>query len=137
MPLRPELIRAYENADYAVFGQPGLVLRIGEPNAALDALLEADGARSATFVTAANPQGKRRGALRNFLAFYFLKSVLKKKRYRHHLGEGRDPAGTWAAERSVLVTGIARADAEALGRRFGQLAIVFAEKGQAPELVLL
>jgi hypothetical protein len=37
----------------------------------------------------------------------------------------------------VLVLGIARAEAEALGREYGQNAIVFAEKGRAPELVLL
>jgi hypothetical protein len=37
----------------------------------------------------------------------------------------------------VLVLGIAREDAEALGRRFGQNAILYLEKGRAPELVLL
>ncbi len=31
----------------------------------------------------------------------------------------------------------ARADAEAVGRAFGQNAIVFVEKGRAPELVVL
>jgi len=36
----------------------------------------------------------------------------------------------------VLVIGIYRANAEALGRIFGQNAIVFVEKGKAPELVI-
>ena len=40
-------------------------------------------------------------------------------------------------ERSVLVAGISRADAEIVGRAFGQNAIVFVEKGRAPGLVVL
>src|SRR5207302_10285722 len=44
MPLAPALIDAYETADYVVFTDPELVLRIGEPSPRLDALLEAEGA---------------------------------------------------------------------------------------------
>jgi putative PIN family toxin of toxin-antitoxin system len=52
-------------------------------------------------------------------------------------GEGRDPEGRWVAEPSLLVLGIAREEAQALGRQLEQNAIVFVEKGRAPELVLL
>jgi hypothetical protein len=37
----------------------------------------------------------------------------------------------------VLAIGISRENAEAAGRAFGQNAIVFAEKGKPPELVVL
>jgi hypothetical protein len=37
----------------------------------------------------------------------------------------------------VLAIGISRENATAAGRAFGQNAIVFVEKGRAPELVLL
>jgi hypothetical protein len=37
----------------------------------------------------------------------------------------------------VLIMGIPRADAEALGRRLEQNAIVWIDKGRAPELVVL
>src|SRR6266545_2088435 len=57
--------------------------------------------------------------------------------YRCFEGEGRDPQGRWRPERSALVVGIPRADAEGVGRAFGQNAIVFVEKGRAPQLVLL
>ena len=53
------------------------------------------------------------------------------------IGEGSDPEGEWPHEPSFLVVGISRAEAEALGRRFGQLAIVYARKGEPPELVEL
>lgn len=57
--------------------------------------------------------------------------------YRCFEGEGRDPQGRWKPERSALVIGISRADAEAVGRAFGQNAIVFLTRGLPPELVLL
>jgi len=37
-----DLIEAYESADYVVFAEPELVLKIGEPSARLDALLETE-----------------------------------------------------------------------------------------------
>ena len=137
MPLRPGLLAAYSAAHYVVFGNPELVIRIGEPNPGLDALLEADGASTAAFVTAANPRGERRREDENAIAFDSLKAFLNEARHRRRAGEGRDPQARWAAEPSFLVLGIPRAEAEALGRRFGQNAIVFIEKGGAPELVVL
>jgi putative PIN family toxin of toxin-antitoxin system len=132
MPLTPELISAYENALYAVEGGP--VLRIGETSAELDLLLESRGVESAAFVTAANPRGEPRSHAANVAAMAALREALQ---WPQLPGEGRDPQGRWLAEPSALVLGIARADAEALGRRLQQNAIVFLEKGGAPELVLL
>ena len=44
MPLTPELRAAYEKALYVVFGAPDLVIRIGEPNEILDAVMDEEGA---------------------------------------------------------------------------------------------
>lgn len=137
MPVPEPLIVAYKAAQYVVFGQPELVLRVGEPSPALDALLEAHRAATAAFVTAANPRGERRSLAENVVAFQSLKNAIKRSRCVFFEGEGRDPANQWHPEGSVLVLGIARAEAEALGRRFAQNAIVFVAKGGAPELVLL
>ena len=137
MPLSARLIAAYRAAHYAVYGEPELVIRIGEPNPRLDALLEAAGAASAAYLTAANPRGKRRSENENAIAFGSLKELLNEKRYCYRTGAGRDPKVAWPPEASVLITGIARADAVALGSRLEQNAIVFIEKGGAPELVLL
>ena len=56
---------------------------------------------------------------------------------RNILGEERDPLGRWGAEQSMLIVGISRADAEVVGRVFEQNAIVFVEKGGAPERVVI
>ena len=137
MPLPPELIAAYEKALYVVFGVPELVLRIGEPNPDLDALLQAEGAASAAFVTAANRHGERRSAWDNQMATAALHQTQTDAGYVCYAGEGRDPRGRWEAEPSMLIVGISRADAEAVGRVFEQNAVVFVEKGGAPELVVL
>ena len=134
--LRPELRAAYEKAHYVVFGEPELVLRIGEPNPDLDELLDAEGAPTAAFITAANPRGKRRGAWENEIANAALVKSQNEAGFRCFEGEGRAPDRKWV-ERSVLVVGVPRADAVIVGRAFEQNAIVFAERGRAPELVLL
>jgi putative PIN family toxin of toxin-antitoxin system len=132
MLLSPQLIAAYEQADYVV--HDAFTLKIGKRSAALDALLEASGAASAAFVTAANPRGESKSEPDNRAALAGLEAALA---YPFHRGEGRDPAGCWPAEPSLLVIGIARGEAEALGRAYRQNAIVFIEKGGAPELVML
>jgi len=137
VPLRPELLAAYRKARYVVFGEPELVLRIGEPNPDLDELLQAEGASTAAFVTAANPRGEARGAWENEIANAALVESQTQVGFACYAGEGRDPEGKWTAERSVLVVGVSRADAEALGRVFEQNAIVFCERGRPPELVVL
>jgi hypothetical protein len=136
-PATPELIAAYEKALYVVFGEPELVIRIGEPNADLDELLEAEGAASAAYITAANSRGEMTSPWKNEIANAALVDTLTEAGYRCFEGEGRDPQRRWTPERSALVVGISRADAEAVGRAFGQNAIVFVEKGRAPELVVL
>ena len=94
-------------------------------------------AATAAYITAANPRGEARTAWENEIANAALVESQTQAGYSCYEGEGRDPQGRWTPERSVLVVGIARTDAEALGRVFEQNAIVFVEKGRSPELVLI
>jgi hypothetical protein len=134
--LTPELLDAYRNAEYVVFADSHVVMRVGEKNAEVDALISAEGAKTAAFVTAANPRGETRSDMENGVANAALQSFVAAAGYPHFWGEGRDPQGSWA-EPSFLIIGIYRANAEALGQLFEQNAIVFCELGQAPELILL
>ena len=136
MALPPKLIAAYENADYVVFTDPELVLRIGEPSPRLDALLAAEGATAAAYLTAANPRSEPRTDAENQSAGATLDELLASAGYPRYAGEARDPENQRAAEASVLVIGIYRDNAATLGRLFGQNAIVFVEKGRPPELVI-
>lgn len=141
MALSSDLVEAYRNADYAVFAHRGsraeIIFHVGEPSADLDELLDGDDAATAAFVCPGNRRGRRQSESENADAFLDMNALLAKTAYRRHAAEGRDPQGEWPAESAVLVCGIGRAEAEALGRRFAQNAIVFIERGKAPELVLL
>ena len=134
--LPPELIKAYEDADYVVFAQPLLILKIGVPSRRLDQLIEQERATTAAFLTAANPHSEPRSAAENGAELAKLDQIVAHAGYPWRPGEGREPDGGWV-EPSRLVIGIYRANAETLGRLFGQNAIVFVDKGRAPELVLL
>ena len=137
MPLRPDLAEAYRRALYVVYGAPDLVIRIGEPNPVLDSLLDEDGAETAAYLTAANPNGELQDAAANELSCAALHQALADAGYSCYAGEGRDPKGKWPAEPSVLAVGISRREAMLLGRSYEQNAIVFIERGKAPELVVL
>ena len=137
MPLRPHLAEAYRRALYVVYGAPDLVIRIGERNAALDALLDEDGADTAAYLTAANPNGELQDETANDLSCAALHQALADAGYSCYLGEGRDPAGGWPAEPSVLAVGISRREATVIGLSYEQNAIVFIERANAPELVAL
>jgi hypothetical protein len=134
--LNKELIEAYRDSDYVVFLEPHLVLRVGEPSERLDRLLEVHGAATAAFVTAANPHSRRKSAAENAEAMAALEGMLEAAGYPRYPGEGRNEERTWR-EPSVLAVGIYRDNAMALGRLFGQNAVVFIEKGRPAELVLL
>src|SRR5918911_5038194 len=108
MPLTPELEEAYRNAEYVVFAESQhVVLHIGTPSAELDALLDAEGAASAAFVTAANPRGERRSDMENGVANAALQNFVAAAGYPHFWGEGRAADGSWS-EPSFLVIGIYR-----------------------------
>src|SRR6185369_12040878 len=134
MGLSEALERAYREADYAVL-EPPFVLHIGERSAELDALLERSGAPAAAYLTAANPKSERKSAAENRAALAELEKALAGANYSRCPAESRDPRGEWPPEPAFLVPGLPRFEAAALGRRFGQNAVVYAWKGSAPRLV--
>lgn len=131
--LPAELLAAYREAEYVV-SDPRIVIRIGEPNAALDMLIAAAG--GAAFIAAANPRSERKSREENEALSRALEEALALAGHAFRRGEGRDPKGEWPAEPSLLVPGIAREEAARLARRFSQNAFVWCEPGKAPELVV-
>jgi hypothetical protein len=78
----------------------------------------------AVFVTACNPLGRLRPAASNRRAERLLRVELARAGWRMLAGEGRANAGDWPTEASVLVFGMRRLGAAALGRRWRQNAVV-------------
>ena len=137
MPLDPALRLAYERAHYVVFASPGIEFRVGVPSDVLDAMMAINHVRSAAFISSADAQGAPSDENRRRLDDFLLRAQTAGLAYRAYQGEGRDPQGKWSAEPSLLIMGIPRGEAEALGRKLAQNAIVYIDKGRAPELVVL
>ena len=131
-----DLFGAYVSTCFVVDAPSRAIrLRIGKPNPEADRLLSECDVTTAAFITAWNPgsvllseaENKRRQQSMEreiqYAGFRFLRGR----------GEGIDPA--WTAEESILIFGISKPDAIAIADRFGQLAIVWHERGQASALV--
>lgn len=137
--VNPELDHAYRSTSYRVMipGEAPLDLRIGSRSARLAAWLSELGSERWAFITAWNP-GSRPGAPgENRYRHAELVEAVVAAGWRHYPGAGIPDRAGWAPEDSLLVLDISREQAGALGRRFGQTAIVLGGKGAVPELVYL
>lgn len=135
--ISPDLLRAYIDTIYCIHVDGRDVqFRVNERCPQLDELLTALGAQSAAFITAANPGSQPFSDAENAQCNAQLASDLAHAGLHYLLGEGRDPAGQWPPEQSLLVVNIERAAASALARQHGQYGWVLLRPGQPPELVL-
>lgn len=131
------LIAAYLATDYVVAASPPFVLRVGRHSAELDRLMHLQGVDCAAFVTAWNPGSVRVPEDQNLATQERLERELRAAGYTLIPGEGRDPAGHWPGEPSVLVLGLSRSRAVDIGRVYRQHAVVWVRCGTAVELVLV
>ncbi|WP_373048809.1 DUF3293 domain-containing protein [Vulgatibacter sp.] len=132
--MTPEHEAAYRNTTYWVEAPDRwIALRIGEPSAALDDLLAAHGVATCAFVTSDNPGSGLLPAARNRSRRAHLASDLHGYALLPGHGVGHD--GSWPPEQSWLVLGIGELEAVAIGRRYGQNAILCCTAGEAIRLV--
>lgn len=131
------LIEAYRATRFVACVPGGeIVLRVGERNPDLDALLEQRRVSSCAFLTAWNPGSRLLAAAENARRQAALLAAAGRAGYPYLPGRGIGADGGWPSEESLLILGIARPAALALGRRFGQLAIVCAARGEPVELAI-
>ena len=122
----PVLIKAYRQAEYEVQANPQhYILRIGEVNHALVEQMKKEQVTTAAYLTAFNPYGQQIGLEENQRAQKQLLVDLDLLSIHYLQGQGRDAAGVWPSEPSVLALGITLQDAEILADRYGQNAFVW------------
>jgi hypothetical protein len=127
---RSTLEPSYRATTYRIDAPEGPIrLRIGQPSPALDRLLGALPAAQWAFVTAHNPGSRRLGTQANQRRHAALKQEIDQRALRHYPGQGVGDCGTWPPEESFLIVGINEETAIALGRQFGQAAVVVGEAG--------
>jgi hypothetical protein len=99
-----------------------------------DLLARAEESRWA-LITAWNPASRQLSAGENANRQFELAAALNEGGHRYLPGEGIGQNAAWPPEESLFVIGISKRDARALGRRFGQFAIVVGHKGFRGRLV--
>ena len=135
--LAPDKLEAFLGTHYLVHGAPALRLVVGERCAGLAELHRRRGVAASVFVTAWNPGGEAAGPEANARRQAELESELDARGLEWLPGEGAHPTNDWPPERSALVLGIGLTEAAALGRRFGQAAVVWCDEGALPRLVVI
>jgi sugar phosphate isomerase/epimerase len=134
--LPPDLERAYRATRFvARAGAEAITIRIGERCAALDALCDRYQADCWTFITAWNPGSVERPREENDDRNDELLAALSELGARVLGGKGIGADPSWAPERSFLAFAVSRDEAIALGRRFGQFAVVCGRVKEPAELV--
>lgn len=135
--LDQELIEAYLATDYHVFGDPPLVIKIGQTSAHLAQFLAIQGVSNAAYITAWNPKGRACDHETNAALQARLIETVEADGFEWIAGEGCGSTGDWPPERSILVLGVSRAEAKRLGHKFRQNAIVWLNCVGAAELIML
>jgi hypothetical protein len=126
---------AYEQAIYEVYhGQETIVIHIGEYCRALDHLIAKCDCSAWALITAANPYSQLLSQLENQRRHQKLIEHLHEQSWSLLDALGKDRTGVWTPEPSLLILGIDRFQAIALGRKFEQNAIVYGELNQPAEL---
>ena len=128
------LIAAYKNTRYHVFNT-GITICIDENNVLLDELLRKQDAKSWAYITAYNPFSQTFTAEANDARHrLLLQSVAAFSSFE---GEGKGADESWPPEKSLLILGISKEQAIAIGNEYEQNAIVYGEAGQTAQLLLL
>lgn len=111
-----------------------IVLRVDQPNPALDALLAARGVTQGAIITAWNPRSQWSPPAENEARGRELAATVAKRGLASLPSIARGDEARWT-EPGLLVLGIAPEDAAALGRDVEQNAVVTVTRGEPPRLV--
>ena len=128
---RERLEKAYRGTSYAA--GLSLKLRVGEPHPFLDDMMAFRGLEDYAYLTAWNPGSKPLPEAENRARQEALKERLRAKGLKFLEGVARADDGSWSEE-SLLVLGVSRDDALALGRDLGQAAVLVGRRGGAPAI---
>jgi hypothetical protein len=133
----PDLEAAYRSTSYSVIvpGREPISIRCGARCLPLDLLLAESRAREWAFITACNPRSAPLDDEANAERMMRLEMLVRGRGLACFQGEGQADDGDWPPEPSLLVLGIAEAEALALAREFEQHAIVAGERGGEARLV--
>ena len=135
-PEHTALWDAYRRTTYLAHTPNGDIrINPGRRSPALDGLLNERRLREWAYLTAYNPASRKLDKEENVRRQRELIDAVRDRGLAFLEGEGIGADTGWPAEPSILILGIESDAARALGRQFGQLAIVVGRAGQPARLV--
>lgn len=127
---------AYRRTTYAVqTGDGEIRIHPGRRSPELDTLLDQRHVDQWAYITAYNPGSRLLSEPDNIRRRQSLVDAVRGRGLTFFEGASVLDAAAWPPEPSLLILGIPLADARALGRKFGQLAIVAGRLGEPAQLV--
>ncbi len=132
-----DLLQAYQETHYRVYGPAPFILQVGMANDDLIALHRAFGVESSGFITACNPLSQLLGESANAQLQRALADDLRQRGVVFIEGLGQHPENQWPGEASFLVLGLSLAEAKGLGHRYRQNALIWCGVDGVPQLVCL
>jgi len=131
-----DLLRAYQTTAFcATVDGRAICVRPGDTNSELDQALRRRRVTSWAFITAWNPGSTQLSRRENDIRHDQLKNDLAHLGLEVFEGQGEPANPGWPPERSLLVLGISAQEAVAIGRRYGQIAIVVGETAREATLL--
>ena len=144
MSLKPQLTpkeiarltKAYRETIYEIEDHGETIqLYIGQSNRQIDRLLTKANHTGWAIITAFNPYSQCLSESENRERHQNLLEYVRSLKLKAIAGINKDPSGDWVPEISLMVIGIERQQAIAIGQKYQQNAVVFGELGQPPELL--
>ena len=135
--LNPELIKAYQSAEYHVCSAKPFILELGKRSEGIADLAKRFKVDCATFITAYNPYSEVFSVKENAKRNGQLKQELDELGLTIVIGFGQDPEMTRKKEDGFVVFGLGLDAAKELGVKYQQNAIVWCGADAVPNLVLL
>jgi len=127
---------AYQRTTYWVEAEPlPIALRIGAPNRELDRMLARRRASRWAFISAWNPYSILRPQWYNFSRHDRLIRALRAEGWSWVSALAQGDSDDWPIEPGALILDIGSAHAYKLGQRFRQNAVVWGQRGCAPQLL--
>ena len=135
--LPSELVAAYEATNFEVNYETPFVLKVGTFSKDLQSMLSKLNHNTGCFITAYNPESIEKTLVENESSQEKLYSDLSALDCKIFCGFGADPDGNWEGEPSYFAIGISKENAQRLGKKYRQNAIVWCDERCIPELLLL
>jgi len=131
--IETRLIAEYRATSYQMMEGSLFSLKVGEMNLDLKEVYEDQKVNSAAFITACNPFSNMLSNEENSQRMELLKADIAVMSLKMLCGIGESASGNWL-EPSLLVLGIALEQAQCLGRKYQQNAIIWCGSDAVPRL---